>query len=263
MTQVASVKKKVLLAGESWTSTSVHIKGWDQFPTATHHRGADAFVSLLADTFDITYMLCHEAVERFPSSADGLDAYDCIILSDLGANSLLLPPEVWLHSRRAPNRLHLLRDYVLRGGGLIMVGGYYSFQGINGGARYAGTAVEAVLPVSIHRFDDRLELPQGVVAQPTVAAAGHAVLQGVSGEWPYLLGINEVVAKPGATTLLSLPADEGGHPLLAVGDAGRGRSAAWTTDIGPHWLPNEFLHWPGFSMLWRNLIDWSCANHRR
>ena len=252
------MKKKVLLAGESWTSTAVHIKGWDQFPTATHHRGADAFIKVLADDFDFSYMLCHEAVERFPSTAEGLDAYDCIILSDIGANSLLLPPEVWVHSRRAPNRLKLLRDYVLRGGGLIMVG-YYSFQGINGGARYANTAVEAVLPVSIHRFDDRLELPEGIVPQPTVAAAGHAILAGVAGEYPYLLGVNEVVAKPGATTLLALPDDEGGHPLLAVGTAGAGRSAAWTTDIGPHWLPNEFLQWEGFRTLWRNLIVWTCG----
>lgn len=257
------MKKKVLLAGESWTSTSVHIKGWDQFATATHHRGADAFVALLADKFDITYMLCHEAVERFPDTAEGMDAYDCVILSDIGANSLLLPPEVWVHSRRAPNRLNLLRDYVLRGGGLIMVGGYYSFQGINGGARYAGTAVEAVLPVSIHRFDDRLELPQGVCAQPKATAVGHAVLDGVHGEYPYLLGINEVVAKPAATTLLALPDDEGSHPLLVVGEAGRGRSAAWTTDIGPHWLPNEFLHWDGFRILWSNLISWTCAGSGR
>lgn len=251
------MKKKVLLAGESWTSTAVHIKGWDQFATATHHRGADAFVELLADSFDITYMLCHEAVERFPDTAEGLDSYDCIILSDIGANSLLLPPQVWVHSQRAPNRLKLLRDYVLRGGGLIMVGGYYSFQGINGGARYANTAVESVLPVSIHRHDDRLELPEGIVPQPTPAAASHAVMRGVGGAFPYLLGINEVVAKPGATTLLALPDDEGGHPLLAVGEAGSGRSAAWTTDIGPHWLPNEFLRWDGFRTLWCNLIDWT------
>lgn len=257
------VKKKVLLAGESWTSTSVHIKGWDQFATATHHRGADAFVELLADTFDITYMLCHEAVERFPNTAEALDAYDCIILSDIGANSLLLPPEVWIHSRRAPNRLKLLRDYVLRGGGLIMVGGYYSFQGINGGARYANTAVEAVLPVSIHRYDDRLELPEGIVPQATSNSASHAVLNGVGGAFPYLLGVNEVVAKPGATTLLALPDDEGAHPLLVVGETGLGRSAAWTTDIGPHWLPNEFLRWDGFRTLWCNLIEWTSKGSER
>jgi uncharacterized membrane protein len=250
--------KKILLAGESWTSTATHIKGWDQFPSVTHHRGADEFVSILhgAD-FDFTYMLCHEAATDFPSTDAALDAYDCIILSDIGANTLLLSPDVWIHSRRAPNRLKLLRSYVERGGGLIMVGGYYSFQGINGAARYRNTAVEAVLPTAIHPYDDRIELPEGIVPELGAGVAGHPVLSGVPTDFPYLLGINEVVAKPGATTLLALPASEGGHPLLAVQQVGAGRSAAWTTDIGPHWLPNEFLRWDGFKALWSNLLHWT------
>jgi uncharacterized membrane protein len=249
--------KKILLAGESWTSTATHIKGWDQFPSVTHHRGADEFVSILSGgEFDITYMPCHEAAERFPSRDEDLDAYDCVILSDIGANTLLLSPEVWVHSRRAPNRLKLLRSYVERGGGLIMVGGYYSFQGINGGARYRNTAVEAVLPASIHPYDDRLELPEGVVPELGPGAGSHPILDGVPTDFPYLLGINEVVAKPDAVTLLALPESEGGHPLLAVGEFGGGRSAAWTTDIGPHWLPTEFLRWHGFAPLWSNLLHW-------
>ncbi|GHK51576.1 hypothetical protein KPZU09_13120 [Klebsiella pneumoniae] len=32
-------------------------------------------------------------------------------------------------------------------GALMMIGGYYSFRGINGGARYRHTEVEKVLPV--------------------------------------------------------------------------------------------------------------------
>ena len=45
-----------------------------------------------------------------------------------------------------------------------MVGGYYSFQGINGGARYHGTPVEEVLPVEILPYDDRIEVPEGFSA---------------------------------------------------------------------------------------------------
>jgi uncharacterized membrane protein len=252
------MSKKILLAGESWTSVSTHIKGWDQFPTATHHRGADEFVSILSGgEFSFTYMQCHEAAEHFPLSAEALGAYDCVILSDIGANTLLLPPEVWVHSRRAPNRLKLLRDYVMRGGGLIMVGGYYSFQGINGGARYRKTPVEEVLPVSIHPYDDRLELPEGIVPEVPKVDPDHPILAGVPGSFPFLLGVNETVAKPLATTLLQLPDEEGGHPVLAVAEAGQGRTAAWTTDIGPHWLPNAFLRWEGFKVLWTNVLDWT------
>jgi uncharacterized membrane protein len=255
--------KKILLAGESWTSTATHIKGWDQFPSVTHHRGADEFISILSGPeFEFTYMLCHEAAESFPSTDAELDAYDCIMLSDIGANTLLLPPRTWIHSQRSPNRLKLLRGYVQRGGGLIMVGGYYSFQGINGAARYRGTAVEAVLPTAIHPYDDRLELPEGIVPEIVAGQAGHAVLEGVPLDLPFLLGINEVVAKPDATTLLALPDAEGGHPLLVVGASGKGRSAAWTTDIGPHWLPNEFLRWQGFKPLWTNLLNWTARQSK-
>lgn len=255
--------KKILLAGESWTSTAVHIKGWDQFASVTHHRGADPFMAALSGgDYAFDYMPCHIAAEQFPSTPEAFDAYDAVILSDIGANTLLLPPDVWIHSRRFPNRLKLLRDYVRRGGGLVMVGGYLSFQGINGAARFRGTAVEDVLPVSIHPYDDRIEMPEGVDPVVTAAGAGHPALGGVAGGLPYVLGVNEVVAKPDAQVLLALPDGEGGHPLLAVGQYGQGRTAAWTTDIGPHWLPNEFLAWDGFRPLWTGLLDWLCAGKR-
>ncbi len=57
----------------------------------------------------------------------------------------MLHPDTWLRSKRTPNRLKLLKSYVEAGGGLIMVGGYLSFQGINGSARYHGTPIEEIL----------------------------------------------------------------------------------------------------------------------
>lgn len=249
-------KRRVLLAGESWVSTASHIKGFDQFSSVTFHRGADAFISALDGLpFEIHHMPCHVAATDFPATVEALSAWDAVLLSDIGANTLLLHPDVWIHSKTFPNRLKALRDWTLAGGGLGMVGGYYSFQGINGGARYRGTAVEQALPVAIHPFDDRIEIPEG--ARPVVAAPGHALLAGVdAAAMPAILGVNEVVAKPAAETLLALPGDEGGHPLLVVGEAGRGRSLAWTTDIGPHWLPQAALDWPGFRTLWGNLLGW-------
>lgn len=249
--------KSILLAGESWTSTASHIKGFDQFASVTHHRGADDFIRVVGnDDIRFEYMLTHEAAERFPSTAEELDRYDAVILSDIGANTLLLPNAVWIRSERQPNRLKALRDYVVAGGGLIMVGGYLSFQGINGSARYRATPVADVLPVDIHPYDDRIEMPEGVHPVTAPEAAAHPILAGAPPAWPYLLGVNEVIAKPGAETLLSLPAEEGGHPLLVVGHHGKGRTAAWTTDIGPHWLPMAFLEDPAFALLFRRLINW-------
>jgi uncharacterized membrane protein len=248
-------KKRILLAGESWVSAASHIKGFDQFASVTFHRGADGFIAALAHLpFEIVHMPCHVAATDFPATVEALQEWDAVMLSDIGANTLLLHPDVWIHSRTFPNRLKALRDYVAGGGGVAMIGGYLSFQGINGAARYRGTALEMALPVSIHPYDDRIETPEGFT--PVVSAPGHALLQGVPATMPPLLGLNEVVAKPGATTLLSAPASEGGHPLLVIGEHGAGRTLAWTTDIGPHWLPQSVLDWPGFGTLWGNALGW-------
>ena len=251
------MNRRILLAGESWVTNSAHIKGFDQFGSVTFHKGADAFIKALKPLpFDIVQMTSHDAATDFPATLEALAEWDAVLLSDIGANTLLLHPDVWLHSKTFPNRLKLLRDYVALGGGLGMIGGYYSFQGINGGARYRGTAIEDVLPVRIHPYDDRIEVPEGFSPQVPSAAADHALLAGVTSDWPTLLGLNEVVAKPGATVLTRMPDDEGGHPLLVTGTHGKGRSLAWTSDIGPHWLPQAALDWPAFPKLWGNLLGW-------
>lgn len=245
-------RKRILLAGESWVSAATHYKGFDAFGSVTYHRGADGFIAALRELpFDIVHLPAHVSQADFPSTIEGLREYDAVLLSDIGANTLLLHPEVWLYSRPFPNRLRLLADWVADGGGLGMIGGYLSFQGINASARFRATAVEAALPVAIHPWDDRIEVPEGF--RPTVLTPDHPLLTGVTGEWPVMLGLNEVMAKPGATVLAS-GAD--GHPLLATGTHGRGRTLAWTTDIGPHWLPDAALAWPGFVPLWRNLLGW-------
>ncbi|MBX6322173.1 MAG: cytoplasmic protein [Rhodospirillaceae bacterium] len=248
-------KRKVLLAGESWTSTATHIKGFDQFATASFHLGAEPLAAALADSdFALRYMPAHEAQRDFPLSLEALRAYDAVILSDIGSNTLLLHPDTFALSRRMPNRLRLIRDYVAAGGGLMMIGGYYSFQGINGGARYHGTPVEEVLPVEILPWDDRVEVPEGFV--PVVADRRHPVVEGLRGPWPPLLGFNEVKAKPGGHVIATAPADYRSLPLLVAGSHGRGRTLAWTSDIGPHWLPPEFVAWKGYRRLWIQALEW-------
>jgi Putative glutamine amidotransferase len=52
-------------------------------------------------------------------------------------------------------------------------------------------------------------------------------------------------ARSDVQLLARLPESEGGHPLLATGTYGSGRTLAWTSDIGPHWLPQTFAQWEG------------------
>ena len=73
-------------------------------------------------------------MDGFTFELEALKQYECIILSDIGANTLLLPTETFTKSIKKPNRCNLIRDYVLEGGSLLMVGGYMTFAGIDGKA---------------------------------------------------------------------------------------------------------------------------------
>lgn len=249
---------RVLIAGESWVTHSIHVKGFDTFTTSTYEEG----VRWLRDALEaaghrVRFMPNHEANAEFPTSAADLTVYDLIILSDIGSNTLLLHPETFISSRSFPNRLALIRDFVQDGGGLIMVGGYLSFAGIDGKARYAGTPIEEALPVAIDRFDDRVEVPEG--ARARVIQGDHSIMAGLASEWPPLLGYNRVRAKAGADLIVAV----GNDPLVAIWSYGRGRAAAFTSDCGPHWAPPDFVNWPGYARLWANLADWLTERRSR
>lgn len=249
---------RVLLVGESWTTSETHYKGFDQFGSVRFHTGATPLLEAMKDSdFQIDYMTAHDAAEGFPFAMEGLAPYDIIILSDIGANTFLLPPDVWLRSKTVPNRLRLLKEWVAQGGNLLMIGGYFSFQGIDGRARWRNTAVEDTLPVTCHPWDDRVEIPEG--AQADILLPDHPVMEGMPAAWPPILGVNEVMVRDGATVVARLPEDQGGHPLLVLGQHGQGRTAAWTSDVGPHWLSPEFCNWPGYGTLWKNLFGWLVA----
>jgi uncharacterized membrane protein len=243
---------KVLIAGESWLTSATHYKGWDFFVSNTMHSGVNHLRSaLMQQDIEVTYLPSHEAAAAFPLKLEDLRTYQAIILSDIGSNTLLLHPDTWLHSRPMPNRLRLLRDYVCAGGGLAMIGGYYSFQGIYGAARYHGTPVEEVLPVEIQPWDDRVEVPEGFTAR--IILPEHPIVRSIPGEWPLLLGYNQVKARIDASVVATCGNN---NPLLVVRHVGDGRTLAWTSDIGPHWCPEDFLNWSGFPLLWGQAVRW-------
>lgn len=243
---------QILLAGESWETFSIHQKGFDFFTTAFYYEGGGPLRAALEGAgHTVEYMPSHIAATRFPTELAALRAFDVVMLSDIGANTLLLHPDTFERSRPMPNRLTLLREYVRAGGGLIMVGGYMTFQGIDGKARYAGTAVEEALPVTLLGGDDRAELPEGVAAR--LDAADHPIAEGLGGDWPLLLGYNRLVTRPEATLVASVGAD----PLIAAWQYGQGRAVAFASDCGPHWAPPEFLAWPGYASLWSQMAEWA------
>ncbi len=251
-TEARSARKmRILIAGESWVTHSIHTKGFDQFGTTSYHEGAGALRDALAgDNREVEYLPNHIAASLFPTEAQALESFSAVILSDIGANTLLLHPETFERSIAMPNRLHLIREYVASGGGLVMIGGYLSFQGIDGRARYAGTPVETALPVTLQPFDDRVEVPEGI--EPIVRAADHPIAAGLPRRWPRLLGYNRLTPRPGAEVVATVGED----PLLVVWRFGQGRACAFASDCGPHWCPPAFVAWEGYAKLWQHIVDW-------
>lgn len=243
---------KILIAGESWTVHSIHQKGFDSFTTTEYAEGIEWLRAALEQHgHSVEYQPAHVAARSFPATVDALREYDCVMLSDIGANTLLLHPETFSRSKALPNRLQAIRDYVFAGGGLVMIGGYMTFQGIEGKARYQGSPVEEALPVRMREGDDRVEAPQGMV--PRAEMPMHAMLEGVTGAWPHLLGLNAVEAAPEAETVVSA----GGYPLLLAGRFGKGRGVAFTSDCAPHWAPPEFVAWKHYGRLWNQIAGWA------
>jgi uncharacterized membrane protein len=242
---------KVLLVGETWTTLETHVKGWDHFAAARFESGADPLIDALSEDgrLEVEHLSAHDAVHQLPFDIKGYADIDVVILSDIGADSLLLHPDVW-NGQRRPNRLAVLAEWVKQGGGLAMAGGYLSFQGIQGRGRYRGTPVEDVLPAVLSPYDDRVETPEGV--EPRRTQGEHPIVDGIEQHWPHVLGYNRFQASEGAIVLAEVAAD----PMLAVREVAAGRTMAWASDIGPHWCPDTFISWEGYAQLWRQAAIW-------
>lgn len=241
---------RVLLVGESWTTHSIHVKGFDSFTTSEYEEGGTEWIEVLTSAGHVVdYLRAHEAPTRFPRKPGDFEAWDVVVLSDIGANSLSITSEVWKGARTA-NPLDALEAWVRQGGALAMCGGYLSFAGIEGKARFAGTAVERALPVSIATVDDRVENPTS--NRPVVIDAEHPVMRGVGTEWPTVCGYNRLEAKPSAEVLMRV----GDDPFVVIGRHGDGRALAFATDIGPHWAPDDFVASTAFRTFWPAAIRW-------
>ncbi|AGN00873.1 hypothetical protein L593_04620 [Salinarchaeum sp. Harcht-Bsk1] len=234
----------VLLAGESWSSTSLLVKGRDVATATEYTEAADHLIEALESVgASVTHMPGDVVVRDFPRSKEALDEYDLVLLSDIGAQSLLLTPQVSA-GQTDVNRCRLLGEWVAEGGALGMLGGYTSFAGEGGAAGYARTELADVLPVEIAHHDDRVETPEGAVPQ-------NVGLSELPEEWPHVLGYNKLTADPDAEVLARVRDD----PLVVIGEHGEGTTLAYATDCAPHWAPMEFLEWEHLPDMWDALLD--------
>jgi uncharacterized membrane protein len=231
-------------------SYTTHVKGFDSFYTSSYDTGEKWLKEALEKGgYEVDFLPNHLAPEKFPFTMEELKKYDCIILSDIGANTLLLPLPTFTKSIKLPNRCNLIRDYVLDGGALVMIGGYMTFAGIDAKGKWHDNAVQEVLPVEVLTVDDRMEYCEGVIP---VTVLDHKALEGMPTSWPNVLGYNKTIAKPEAVVPVMVEND----PFIAFGEYGKGRSAVFTSDCAPHWAPPEFCEWEYYNKLWNGIVNW-------
>lgn len=198
----------------------------------THLRDAAAYLAGLMHGWEwsFDYVPSHESapIEMFDSPRA------LVIISDYPA------------ARMNAAAQRKLIDQVAGGAGLIMIGGWESFHGLGGD--WDGTPVGDVLPVTIASEDDRMNCDQPVLVRQLVE---HPILAELPWDSrpPVIGGFNRMTPKPAATLLLEgqrFAAQCVGsefsftsldrHPLLVIGEHGRGRTAALATDVAPHWV---------------------------
>lgn len=135
---------------------------------------------------------------------------------------------------------------VRKGAGLLMIGGWESFHGAAG--EYHQSPLADLLPVAMEQRDDRVNVPHPCVIE---TCAEHEILSGLPWQRPPTVGgYNRIHPLPESEVLLSarqlcVTRDSLGSwsmtpgaaaPLLVVGKFGEGRTAAFASDVAPHWV---------------------------
>jgi len=206
------------------------------------------------------------------SPADRDDHWNLIVLSDYPA------------SRLSDDDHKAIVNRVQQGAGLLMIGGWESFHGLGG--NWNDTPIARLLPVEIASTDDRMNCDRPLIVR---RCGRHPITEDLP--WddrpPLIGGLNRVMARPMANILLAAElwdmkrnSDElelsrqSSHVLLAVGYSGNGRTAAFASDIAPHWvgplvdwgLPRVTAAAPGapaievgahYAKFFTKLIDWT------
>lgn len=222
--------------------------------------------------WDFDYVPSHEKVT--PEIVD--QRRSLLILSDYPAQQF------------APELQQRVVEQVERGMGLLMIGGWESYHGLGGD--WDQTPIAGVLPVEISQKDDRVNFDQPALLHPADWRDEKVFGLPWSQRPPTVGGLNRFVAKPDGNVWLRVTSylpryarDLGAIqwvqagesiPALVATNHGRGRVAAFASDVAPHWV-GGFVDWgasrvtaqaPGagaievgsdYVQFWKQLLAWT------
>ncbi len=185
----------------------------------------------------------------FPTSAQGLTRYGCVVLGSFPASS-------W-----KAEELAALVDYVDHGGALVVLGGEQSFAG--GG--YAASPLAAVLPwtlsgavaegAAFRRGAFAVTVPVAALAHPAMSGIQPLLSASAAGPAAAVDSVNLVGAlRPGATALLETVIDGRPQPLVAIQAFGKGKVAAIATNTLWRLARSGGEGNSAYGRLWRQLV---------
>ena len=199
-------------------------------------------------------------LDRLPTGEEDLAGFDVIIIGSLDSSFFTAEAQV------------SLREFVVAGGGLLMIGGPGSF----GPGGYGNSAIATALPIEIGPRSTGAK-PGNFVPKLTAAGEVHPIFSGISGYFPGpggrgaeqglaklppLQGLARVRrAKPAATVLAVHPAarnEAGPLTVLAVQQFGAGRSGAFMAgDTWLWYLPMRAMGSQSpYHRFWGQLVRW-------
>ncbi len=246
----------VLYAGDTQVNMITSMKGIDTWSFSYYSDSARYLRNALNEHPDIVcdHIKGGDAIEKLPSTVEEMQKYDCIIVSDLGYNNIVFQPGNIEPVRipMGPDRVAALKQYVLGGGGFMMIGGWLSFSGLQGKGLYGGTLVEEIMPVNCEPrgVDDRIETTEGFDLH--FDNIDHPIVKGLPWDEKYMfMGYNKVFMKEDAELIASYKGD----PIIAARNVEKGRSIVFTSDVGPHWA-GSFLQWSAYAEFWQRMALW-------
>lgn len=82
-----------LLLGESYSATHTFVRGRNYVTLPQYgHFGTEIAAMLEKEGFDVTLIVTHDIPEKCPVRREDFGAYDVVILSDVGSDTMLTQP---------------------------------------------------------------------------------------------------------------------------------------------------------------------------
>ena len=148
-------------------------------------------------------------------------------------------------SNFSENEMEKLCNCIKNGAGIIMIGGWSTYHGLNG--NWDTTPLAQLLPVNISTIDDRKNCPQPVLIKKV---ADHEIVNDLPFVKPPTIGgYNEFSVKDNGKTILEGEMfsvsyetgkaefiNNGTFPLLVVSEETGFKAACFATDVAPHWV---------------------------